>query len=65
MLFTYVIPILLMSYTYYWIGRELWGSKIIGEMNVKQVKSIKSKQKVNQCFYLIYFKLNQFIMNRL
>lgn len=53
MLFTYVIPILLMSYTYYWIGRELWGSKIIGEMNVKQVKSIKSKQKIVKMMLIV------------
>ena len=43
---TYVLPILLMSFTYFCIGKELWGSKMIGEKNKKIEKSMESKQKV-------------------
>ncbi|KAG8179382.1 hypothetical protein JTE90_022086 [Oedothorax gibbosus] len=43
---TYVIPMICMAFTYTWIGRILWGSKVIGENSVSQNNVIKSKQKV-------------------
>lgn len=36
-----------MSFTYYRVGKELWGSKAIGESTAKQLESVKSKKKVS------------------
>jgi tachykinin-like receptor len=41
-----MLPIFSMMYTYYRVGRELWGSQSIGECTAKQMESIKSKRKV-------------------
>ncbi|GIX82895.1 tachykinin-like peptides receptor 86C [Caerostris darwini] len=43
---TYVIPMSCMAVTYTWIGRILWGSKVIGENADSQNHVIKSKQRV-------------------
>lgn len=43
---TYMLPMLSMSYTYFRVGQELWGSQSIGECTAKQMESIKSKRKV-------------------
>lgn len=41
-----MLPIVSMSYTYFRVGKELWGSQSIGECTAKQMESIKSKRKV-------------------
>ncbi len=46
LLVTYMLPIVSMSYTYFRVGKELWGSQSIGECTAKQMESIKSKRKV-------------------
>ncbi|XP_015910851.1 tachykinin-like peptides receptor 99D [Parasteatoda tepidariorum] len=43
---TYVLPITSMTFTYFRVGRELWGSQSIGECTQKQVESINSKRKI-------------------
>ncbi|KAH9425964.1 Substance-K receptor [Dermatophagoides pteronyssinus] len=57
LLVTYMLPIASMSYTYFRVGRELWGSQSIGECTAKQMESIKSKRKVCWAPYHIYFLL--------
>ncbi|XP_035216198.1 tachykinin-like peptides receptor 99D [Stegodyphus dumicola] len=42
---TYVLPITSMTFTYFRVGRELWGSQSIGECTQKQIESVKSKRK--------------------
>lgn len=44
---TYGIPILIMIYVYTAMGKELWGSRSIGEHTERQLESMKSKKKVN------------------
>jgi len=41
-----MLPIFSMIYTYFRVGKELWGSQSIGECTAKQMESIKSKRKV-------------------
>lgn len=43
---TYGIPILIMIYAYSAMGKELWGSRSIGELTERQLESMKSKKKV-------------------
>lgn len=50
LLVTYMLPIASMSYTYFRVGRELWGSQSIGECTAAQMESIKSKRKVIRKF---------------
>ncbi|GFX24572.1 tachykinin-like peptides receptor 99D [Trichonephila clavipes] len=43
---TYVLPITSMTFTYFRVGRELWGSQSIGECTQKQIESVNSKRKI-------------------
>lgn len=43
---TYLIPMTAMAFCYSCMGRELWGSKSIGELTHYQRESMKSKRKV-------------------
>lgn len=45
--FTYGIPMVVMIICYSIMGRELWGSKSIGENTERQTESVKSKKKVS------------------
>ncbi|XP_013791638.1 tachykinin-like peptides receptor 99D, partial [Limulus polyphemus] len=42
---TYILPISSMTFTYFRVGLELWGSKTIGECTEKQLEATKSKRK--------------------
>jgi hypothetical protein len=44
---TYVVPVIAMAVCYTLMGRELWGSRSIGELTQRQLDSIKSKRKVS------------------
>lgn len=44
-----------MTFTYFRIGRELWGSQSIGECTQKQIESVKSKRKVSTTRDIAYF----------
>jgi len=44
---TYGIPIVVMLFCYSLMGRELWGSRSIGERTERQIEAMKSKKKVN------------------
>uniref|UniRef100_A0A8D9FJG2 Tachykinin-like peptides receptor 86C n=3 Tax=Cacopsylla melanoneura TaxID=428564 RepID=A0A8D9FJG2_9HEMI len=50
---TYIIPMTAMVICYTNMGRELWGSRQIGEMNVRQLECIKSKRRVVKMFIII------------
>nr|XP_046916674.1 tachykinin-like peptides receptor 99D [Dermatophagoides farinae] len=52
-LVTYILPIASMSYTYFRVGRELWGSQSIGECTAKQMESIKSKRKIVKMMMIV------------
>jgi hypothetical protein len=45
---TYVVPMSAMAGCYTAMGRELWGSRSIGEMTQRQIDSIRSKRKVSK-----------------
>lgn len=45
---TYGIPMLIMLVCYTLMGKELWGSKSIGEHTQRQTESVKSKKKVSK-----------------
>lgn len=47
---TYVVPLAVMAVCYTIMGRELWGSKTIGQMTQRHADSIKSKRKVSLTF---------------
>ncbi|KAH9419754.1 Substance-K receptor [Dermatophagoides pteronyssinus] len=53
LLVTYMLPIASMSYTYFRVGRELWGSQSIGECTAKQMESIKSKRKIVKMMMIV------------
>ncbi|CAG2106386.1 unnamed protein product [Medioppia subpectinata] len=53
LLVTYMLPIVSMSYTYFRVGRELWGSQSIGECTAKQMESIKSKRKIVKMMMMV------------
>ncbi|KAJ9575714.1 hypothetical protein L9F63_007422, partial [Diploptera punctata] len=42
---TYLVPVTAMAICYTLMGRELWGSRTIGELTQRQTESIKSKRK--------------------
>jgi tachykinin-like receptor len=48
---TYLVPVIAMAVCYTLMGRELWGSRSIGELTQRQIDSIKSKRKVGNCSY--------------
>ncbi|XP_049839482.1 tachykinin-like peptides receptor 86C [Schistocerca gregaria] len=48
LLVTYVLPVGAMVGCYSAMGRELWGSRSIGEMTQRQADSIRSKRKVSE-----------------
>ncbi|XP_066903444.1 tachykinin-like peptides receptor 86C [Halyomorpha halys] len=52
-LFTYILPMVAMVCCYTAMGKELWGSRSIGELTQRQIDSIKSKRKVVKMFILI------------
>ncbi|XP_062702608.1 tachykinin-like peptides receptor 86C [Aedes albopictus] len=47
LILTYGIPMLIMIVCYSLMGRELWGSRSIGEHTERQLESMKSKKKVS------------------
>ncbi|KAH9393512.1 Substance-K receptor [Tyrophagus putrescentiae] len=53
LLVTYMLPIVSMSYTYFRVGKELWGSQSIGECTAKQMESIKSKRKIVKMMMIV------------
>lgn len=55
-----------MTFTYFRIGRELWGSQSIGECTQKQIESVKSKRKVSTTRDIAYFiKFGSYLLNLL
>jgi tachykinin-like receptor len=50
---TYLVPVIAMAVCYTLMGRELWGSRSIGELTQRQIDSIKSKRKVSKTEYII------------
>lgn len=46
LILTYAIPIVVMIFCYSLMGRELWGSRSIGEHTERQLESMRSKRKV-------------------
>nr|QPB70564.1 putative tachykinin-related peptide receptor II variant 3 [Homarus americanus] len=50
---TYLLPMLVMLVCYFLIGRELWGSRSIGELTDRQAASIRSKRRVVKMFIII------------
>ncbi|XP_058457169.1 tachykinin-like peptides receptor 86C [Malaya genurostris] len=50
---TYGIPMLIMIVCYSLMGRELWGSRSIGEHTERQLESMKSKKKVVRMFIIV------------
>ncbi|XP_023232740.1 tachykinin-like peptides receptor 99D [Centruroides sculpturatus] len=52
---TYIFPIISMIFTYFRVGRELWGSQSIGECTARQVENIKSKRKIVKMMIVVVF----------
>ncbi|XP_045134389.1 tachykinin-like peptides receptor 86C isoform X2 [Portunus trituberculatus] len=50
---TYLMPMLVMLWSYFRIGHELWGSQSIGELTERQATSIRSKRRVVKMFLVI------------
>lgn len=50
---TYGCPMLVMVVCYTLMGRELWGSRSIGEHTERQLEAMKSKRKVVRMFIII------------
>ncbi|XP_063703924.1 tachykinin-like peptides receptor 86C [Culicoides brevitarsis] len=50
---TYAIPMMIMLVCYTSMGRELWGSRSIGEHTERQMESMKSKKKVVRMFIIV------------
>ncbi|XP_073993519.1 tachykinin-like peptides receptor 86C isoform X2 [Rhodnius prolixus] len=50
---TYLGPVVAMAICYTLMGRELWGSKSIGEQTQRQLDNIKSKRKVVRMFITV------------
>ncbi|XP_054263186.1 tachykinin-like peptides receptor 86C isoform X1 [Macrosteles quadrilineatus] len=50
---TYLVPVVAMAVCYTLMGRELWGSKSIGEQTQRQLDAIKSKRKVVRMFIIV------------
>ncbi|XP_022256022.1 tachykinin-like peptides receptor 99D [Limulus polyphemus] len=55
LILTYVLPITSMTYTYFRVGRELWGSQSIGECTDKQLEAVKSKRKIVKMMIVVVF----------
>ncbi|XP_050308448.1 tachykinin-like peptides receptor 86C [Anthonomus grandis grandis] len=53
LILAYLVPMTLMSLSYTMMGKELWGSKSIGELTQRQQDLIKSKRKVVKMFILV------------
>ncbi|KAG5672792.1 hypothetical protein PVAND_002886 [Polypedilum vanderplanki] len=53
LILTYAIPIAIMIFCYSLMGRELWGSRSIGEHTERQLESMRSKRKVVRMFVVI------------
>lgn len=53
LLLTYVVPMLVMCVCYTLMGRELWGSKSIGEHTERQRESVCAKKKVVRMFIAV------------
>ncbi|XP_055681896.1 tachykinin-like peptides receptor 86C [Lutzomyia longipalpis] len=53
LILTYGIPMLIMIVCYSLMGKELWGSRSIGEHTERQLESMKSKKKVVRMFIII------------
>ncbi|BES91945.1 receptor [Nesidiocoris tenuis] len=53
LLVTYLLPVAAMAFCYSLMGRELWGSKSIGEQTQRQLDNIKSKRKVVRMFITV------------
>ncbi|XP_062702613.1 tachykinin-like peptides receptor 86C isoform X2 [Aedes albopictus] len=53
LILTYGIPMLIMIVCYSLMGRELWGSRSIGEHTERQLESMKSKKKVVRMFIIV------------
>lgn len=47
---TYGIPMIIMVVSYSIMGRELWGSRSIGEQTQRQKEAVKSKKKVRNIY---------------
>ncbi|XP_013772923.1 tachykinin-like peptides receptor 99D [Limulus polyphemus] len=52
---TYMLPITSMTYTYFRVGRELWGSQSIGECTEKQLEAVRSKRKIVKMMIVVVF----------
>ncbi|XP_014241538.1 tachykinin-like peptides receptor 86C isoform X2 [Cimex lectularius] len=50
---TYLGPVIAMAICYTLMGRELWGSKSIGEQTQRQLDNIRSKRKVVRMFITV------------
>ncbi|XP_022703771.1 tachykinin-like peptides receptor 99D isoform X1 [Varroa jacobsoni] len=50
---TYIIPMQAMAFTYFRVGRELWGQQSIGEVTRKQTEAINSKRKIVKMMIVI------------
>ncbi|XP_026825861.1 tachykinin-like peptides receptor 86C isoform X2 [Ooceraea biroi] len=50
---TYLVPMTVMAFCYSCMGRELWGSKSIGELTHYQRESMRSKRKVVKMFICV------------
>lgn len=47
---TYLLPMVVMAICYTLMGKELWGSRSIGELTQRQIDSMNSKKKVSQIY---------------
>ena len=51
MILTYILPITIIAFSYWHIGKTLWGSEAVGEKTRHLEESIKCKKKVNIYIY--------------
>ncbi|XP_076317953.1 tachykinin-like peptides receptor 99D [Tachypleus tridentatus] len=51
----YILPITSMTFTYFRVGQELWGSQSIGECTATQMEAIKSKRKIVKMMIVVVF----------
>ncbi|XP_013775273.1 tachykinin-like peptides receptor 99D isoform X1 [Limulus polyphemus] len=51
----YILPITSMTFTYFRVGQELWGSQSIGECTAAQIEAIKSKRKIVKMMIVVVF----------
>lgn len=57
------MPMIVMAVCYTLMGRELWGSRSIGELTQRQIDSVKSKRKVRKSLILSNYLSNFEILN--